>query len=111
MEVGARISREILEQLNYPSNKINRIQYYVSIHDNWAFNDKEKDKLLGIFRDLDFIWMVTSKGFFAVRKILCKNSKEMIKYIESEKVIFSSRLTKKLYKRYLKSRKKELKVI
>ena len=39
MEAGAKIARHILEKLNYPKDKIKKIEYYVSVHDNWALGD------------------------------------------------------------------------
>ena len=115
MKAGKKIAKEILEKVNYPKEKIKKICYYVSVHDNWALGDYEiyqKDIILGIFTDLDFTWMVTNKGFPALMKILNKNKKEMVKYIEnSEKLTdrpFSTKTTKELYQKYLNQRKKAL---
>jgi hypothetical protein len=57
--------------------------------------------------------MATPKGFSGIMKILGKNRKEMIEYIESKKTParptpFSSRTAKKLFMKYLADRKKEL---
>jgi len=115
MEAGAKIAKQILEKVNYPKEKTEKIVYYVSVHDNWALGNDEykRDKLLGAFKDLDFIWMTTPKGFLAIRKILGKNKKEMIKYIESrpkeEGLVLTTKTTKELFKNYLSCRKKELK--
>ncbi len=113
MVEGAKIAREILEKVNYPNEKTQEICYYVSVHDNWAFGDHEykKDRILGALKDLDFIWMITPKGFPAVRKILKKDPRGMIEYIESrpmeEGLVLTSETTKRLYKEYLNERKKE----
>lgn len=115
MKAGAKIAKEILEKAKYPSGKAEKIEYYVSAHDNWAFGDDEykRDKLLGAFKDLDFIWMATPKGFPAMMKVLGKNKKEMIKYVESrpeeENFEFSCQTTKELFERYLNDRRKEIK--
>ncbi len=115
MKAGAKIAKEILEKAKYPSDKAKKIEYYVSVHDNWAFGDDEykRDKLLGAFKDLDFIWMATPKGFPAMMKVLGKNKNEMIKYIESrpeeENFEFSCQTTKELFEKYLSGRKKEIK--
>ena len=116
MKAGAKITREILEKLNYPKEKTEKIVYYVSVHDNWAFGETElykKDKILGVFTDLDFTWMIAPIGFQAMRKHLEKSHKEMIKHIESnehhvKKKSFSSNTTKEIYEKHLEDRKKEL---
>ena len=112
MEAGAKIAKRILESVDYPADKAERIVYYVSVHDNWAFGDDEykSDKLLGAFKDLDFIWMATPKGFPAMMKVLGKNKQEMIEYVESrpedEDFEFSCTTTKELFANYLSERKK-----
>ena len=117
MTIGAEISKEILEKINYPKDKIKKIVYFISVRDNWAFGDIDiykKNQILNIFTDLDFIWMATSKGFPALMKILKKNYVEMIEYLEFRKtpmknLPFSSQTTKKLYRKYLRNRKRMLK--
>ncbi len=109
MKAGAIIAENILEKVKYPKQKIKKIVKYVSIHDNWAFgqNSIYKDKILGTFNDLDFIWMATPKGFPALRKILKKNKKEMIDYIRNDdkptKIPFKNKTTKLLFKKYLEN--------
>ncbi|NQU99263.1 MAG: HD domain-containing protein [Parcubacteria group bacterium] len=115
MKEGEKIAREILEKLNYPKDKIEKIVYYVSIHDNWAFGETEiyrKNQILRIFKELDFIWMATPKGFLFLMKILNKSRKQMINYLEEEKpagLPFSTETTRELYYHYLNNRKKEVK--
>jgi hypothetical protein len=117
MKTGARIAKQILEKVDYPREKTEKIAYYVSVHDNWAFGDIDiykKDMILGIFTDLDFTWMATPKGFPALMKILKKNHNEMIEYLGSREtpakgLPFSSETTKQLFEKYLADRKKELK--
>src|SRR5579872_4224107 len=41
MEAGAKLAREILEQVQYDSAKIETICHYISVHDNWAFGENE----------------------------------------------------------------------
>lgn len=115
MQKGAKLAKEILEKLNYSINKTEKISYYVSVHDNWALGDNiiyKKDKILGTFNDLDFIWMTTKKGFDSVRKIMKKKPQEMLEWVENnEKLIkrpFKTKIVKKLWKKYLTERKKEL---
>jgi HD superfamily phosphodiesterase len=115
MEAGAKIARHILEKLNYPKEKIEKIEYYVSVHDNWALGDNEiykMDKILGVFTDLDYMWMATPKGFSALMKILNKNKRELLEYLETNDKPnlrpFSTKTTKNLYEEYLKDRRKEV---
>lgn len=111
MRAGAKIAKKILKESGYDPERIEKISYYVSVHDNWAFGDDgiyKKNKILGIFTDLDYIWMATPKGFKALMKLLDKTSKEMLEYLKTnEKPIkrpFATETTKRLYKRYLKDR-------
>ena len=41
MKAGAEIAREILQKVKYPDDKIEKIVYFVSVHDNWAFGDDD----------------------------------------------------------------------
>jgi HD superfamily phosphodiesterase len=115
MKAGAKISQTILEKVDYPKNKIQKISYCVSVHDNWALGDDKiylEDKILGIFNDLDFIWMATPKGFPALMKILNKNHKELTDYIKHDEKLtrrpFSSKTTKKLFEKYLNRQENRL---
>lgn len=108
MAAGAKIARRILKKVKYPEQKIKKIEYYVSVHDNWALGDNrvyKKDKVLGAFHDLDFIWMATPKGFPALMKVLKKNKQEMLEYLEKEKKPnagkFYTKTIKALYEKYL----------
>ncbi|MAG01778.1 hypothetical protein CMI42_00415 [Candidatus Pacearchaeota archaeon] len=112
MKEGEKIAKDILEEVNYSPDKIKKITHFVSVHDNWAFGKNaiyKKHKILGVFTDLDFIWMATPKGFDPVRKYLGKDKKEMIEYLENsdklKKRPFSCESTKELYYNYLKDRK------
>lgn len=114
MEAGKIIATDILKQLKYPNIKIKQIAHYVSVHDNWSFGEVNlyiNDKILGNFKDLDYIWMFTLKGFSAVRKILGKTDKEMLEYLKKEpspiggKKPFSTQTTKELHNKYLEDRK------
>jgi hypothetical protein len=114
MKAGAKIAKDILIKLNYPKDKINKIVYYVSVHDNWAFGDFKlfEDKFLGVFNDLDFIWMATPKGFPNMMKLLNKTPKEVFDFIKDNerktKPKFATVFTKKLYQTYMKQREEEL---
>ncbi len=108
MEAGANIARDILNKLNYPKEKTEEIVYYISVHDNWSFRENKiyrEFPLLGIFTDLDFMWMASPKGFEALKGILKKNSEEMIKYLENNEKLksrpFVSKTAKKIFEKYL----------
>ena len=112
MLAGTIIAKKILEKVEYPKEKIDKIAYFISVHDNWALGDNEiysNDIILGVFHDLDFIWMATPIGFKALMKILKKNKKQMIEYIETDDKLtkrpFACRMTKELYEEYMKERK------
>jgi len=117
MEIGSKIAIDILKKLKYPNLKIEKISYYISVHDNWSFGEINlyiKDKILGNFKDLDYIWMFTPKGFSAIQKVLKKTKKRMLEHLKKElspiggKKPFSSKTTKELHDKYLKDRIKEL---
>ncbi len=115
MEEGEKISRNILMKLNYNKDKINQISYYVSVHDNWALGEDKiykEDLILGVFNDLDFMWMATLKGFSIMKNILRKDKKAMVEYLENEEKLikrpFSTKTTKSLFGKYLNERKKEI---
>ena len=105
MKTGKEMAKNILKKVNYPREKVKKIAYYVSIHDVWAFGKTEiykKDKILGVFTDLDFVWMATRKGFAANRKVLRKNKKKMVTYLKTAKSVpFATKTTKKIYEQYL----------
>ena len=117
-KAGEKITKNILTDINYDSEKSDKISYYVSVHDNWALDDNEiylKDIILGSFNDLDFMWMATPKGFPALKKILNKNDLEMIEYLKKDdKLInrpFSTSSSKNLFYKYLENRSNEFKNI
>lgn len=117
MKAGAEIAERILKSVGYPADKSKKIIEYISIHDNWAFGEVEiyrKDKILGTFKDFDYLWIYTKKGCKAIQKVLKKNNLEMLKYLRDEvspiygKKPFSTDFTKQLRENYLKERRKEL---
>lgn len=115
MKTGKQIAIDILGKVNYPKKKIDQIAYYISIHDNWSFGEVElyiNDRILGTFKDLDYLWIFTPKGFLAVKKVLHKTNKEMLAYLKTEpspiggKKPFSTKTTQQLHDKYLNERKK-----
>jgi hypothetical protein len=115
MKAGAEIARRILKRIGYNSEKIEKIVYYVSVHDNWALGDDDvfkNNKVMGVFNDLDYMWMATPKGFPALLKILHKTPAELIDILDkNEKPVkrpFATEYTQKLYEDYMADRKREL---
>jgi hypothetical protein len=114
MQAGAELAKEILNGIHYDPSKIDKITYYISVHDNWALGDDEvfKDPLLGTFQDLDFMWMISPKGFRAAVGMYKKTPKEIIDYYKNnEKLIkrpLATKTTKELFYKYIEERKKEL---
>jgi len=83
----------------------------IAIHDVWALNDHEvykKNKVLGSFNDLDFIWMVTEIGFSHVAEYLKLSLLEMLRFIQSNEKLsnrpFSTKTTEELYNFYFNER-------
>lgn len=114
MAAGAKIAREILEKVDYPQDKLEKIVYYVSVHDNWAFDDNEiykKDKAFGTFNDLDFIWTVAPIGFEEIMKCLNKTPAELIEWAETNDKLtkrpWSCQSTKELFEGYIKGLKEK----
>lgn len=117
MQAGATIAQKILDALSYPADKKQKIIHYVSIHDNWAYGEVElyiSDKLLGTFKDLDYLWIYTKEGCKSIQKILKKTNLEMLQHLKDEftpiynKKPFSTEYTKQLRKTYLKERESNL---
>jgi len=117
MEAGAKLAGKILESVNYPKNKSKQIIKYISVHDDWAFGKIDvylNDRILGTFKDLDYLWIYTQEGCRAIQKVLKKNNAEMLKHLEQEvspiygKKPFSTPFTKKLREKYLTDRKQEM---
>jgi HD superfamily phosphodiesterase len=109
MKEGKKLAESILKKVDYPKGKIEKISYYVSVHDNWALDDNsvyENDLVLATFTDLDFIWMATKKGFPLMMDYLNKDKKELLDFIQNNEKLtkrpFSTKTTKKLFEKYLK---------
>jgi hypothetical protein len=108
MGAGSKLAKKILEELNYPIEKIKTICRLIKIHDYWIYKKYtlyKRNKILWTFNDLDFIWLVHPEGFKEVRKILGKSKEDMIKYVKKDirhkKLGFSCKYTKYLYEKYL----------
>lgn len=115
MSEGAKIAESILTELGYNRDVVEKVSYYVSVHDNWALGDNEifkKEKLLGSFNDLDFMWMATPKGFPALMKMLDKTAEEMMNFTgNNEKLIdrpFATVTAKELFDNYIADRMDEV---
>lgn len=117
MKAGEEIAGQILKKVGYPKDKSKRIVDYVGVHDNWAFGEIDiykKDKLFGIFKDLDYLWIYTKIGCEEIKKVLKKNNQEMLEHLKKEtspihgKKPFSAIFTQELREIYLKEREKEL---
>lgn len=117
MKAGAEIAEKILQSVGYPQDKSKIIVHYVGIHDNWAFGEVDiyiKDKILGTFKDFDYLWIYTKKGCEAIQKVLKKNNQEMLKHLRDEvspiygQKPFSTVFAKELRETYLKEREKDL---
>lgn len=111
MDEGAKIASAILAHINYPSDKTKHIVHYVSIHDEWAFGNSavfNNDIFLGTLNDLDFIWMLTPKGFEEIGRIRNYSVCEMLNFVETNEKLTNRPLctdtTKRLFLSYLEER-------
>ena len=91
MKAGAKISRAILNQVNYDSDLTERIVYYISVHDNWLLGDNspyQECKEMAVFNDLDFLWPTTSFDVFkTIGESMGKTPKEFYEFwIQDEKL-------------------------
>jgi hypothetical protein len=116
MQIGAQMAKDLLVSLNYPVEKIEKTQWYVGIHDNWALGEVDiylHDSVLGTFKDLDYLWGYTGIGFLQNRKARNVSDREMLKILQQEispiggKKPFSNKTTKDLHDEYLKQREKD----
>jgi len=115
-EEGAKIAEEILEELDYPKDKINEIKRLILKHDNWAFGDDFADEpILRIFNNFDFMWMASEKGFDIVRKFMKKEPKEFYEQIkefqrknEKEGRKWFNKKIEEFYNQLMRERKKGL---
>ena len=91
MREGAKIARKILEQVNYPQELIEKITYYISVHDQWLFgNDQpyQECREMAVFNDLDFLWVnSTFEAFKITGKSMNMTPKEFYDFwIKDEKL-------------------------
>lgn len=117
MKAGAEIAESILYTVEYPTDKSKKIVKYVGIHDNWAFGEVDmyiNDKVLGTFKDFDYLWIYTKVGCAAIQHVLKKNNSEMLAHLRNEispihgKKPFSTIYAQNLREMYLIEREKEL---
>ncbi|MBT4646733.1 hypothetical protein HN827_06545 [archaeon] len=113
-----QISDKILNEINYPKDKIKKINYLVLHHDDWAFGKNFSDEpLLEFFTNFDFMWMASIEGFEIVRKIARMKKNEFVFEIERyEKInqkegrVWYNKEIQKFYNKLMIERKKELKL-
>lgn len=84
MKEGAVLGRRILADIGYDPNIADRIGYYISVHDMWALGQNDifrKDIYLGVFNDLDFLWMFTPEGFKSIGRMMDLDNEEALKFL------------------------------
>lgn len=116
MEDGAKIAGKLLEKIYYDPELAKKIVYYISVHDNWIFDDDapfKECREMGVFNDLDFIWAVSSLSMFEYgAKSMGMKTEEMYDFwLNDEKIVrrpFSSEITKKMFEKFMAERKKVL---
>lgn len=116
MAEGAKIAKEILTQLNYDSDLIEKIVYYISVHDNWVFGDDapyRECREMAVFNDLDFLWSQSSYEMFEHQsKSIGKKPQDMYDFwMNDEKLVrrpFVCESTRKLFEEFMSDRKQEI---
>lgn len=117
MEEGAKLAKTILETLDYPQEKIEKIVSYVAMHDQWAYGEVDayiNDPILGTFKDLDYLWIYAPKGREAFQKLKNFSNEQMLKHLQDEtspifnKKPFSNDSTKRMHDELLDARTQEL---
>ena len=82
-ELGAEISQEILEELDYPKDKIKEVKRLILKHDNWAFGDTFDDEpILRIFNNFDFMWKASKERFEILKKFKQMDTKDFYLQIQ-----------------------------
>ncbi|MBU2475564.1 MAG: HD domain-containing protein [Nanoarchaeota archaeon] len=116
MEEGAKIAEQILRKLNYDKEFVEKIVYYISVHDNWVLGDDEpfkECKEMALFNDLDFLVGIRSKEMFDLRAESMEIApSEMFNSLLKEEKLkrrpFCCKETKELFSQLMGDRKKEL---
>ena len=118
MEAGAIIAEEILKKVGYDPQLIPQIVNDVERHDNWAFGEVDiymQNLVLGVFKDLDYIWIASPQGFPAMKKVLeYETDLEVLELLIKEsspiggQKPFSTITTRNLHIRYVHDRYKEI---
>ncbi|MFA5023942.1 MAG: hypothetical protein WC523_03245 [Patescibacteria group bacterium] len=116
LEEGAKVAKQILEQVGYDRSLAEQIVYFVSVHDNWVFGDDEpykKSGLLSFFNDLDFLYSQSSLAAFKCHADSMQIPVEKMYdfWLNDEKLIrrpFYCPETKALFENLMAERKLEL---
>ena len=109
-EQGVRLAKQILEEINYPQDKIKEILEIISQHDTrQGFISKNE----GLVRDADKLSRFSKNDLFTLRK-QNKTNKELQKIYEklenqiTEENFFYSEKAKQIAREELKNRKNEI---
>ncbi len=116
MKKGSQIAKKILTQVNYDKELIDKIVYYISVHDNWLLDDHalfRNDKLLALFNDLDFLFVTASfKHFKVTGESIDLEPKEFYKFWKNDEKLtnrpFCCEETSELFKKSMKEINKSL---
>jgi len=109
MLTGAKIAKDLLQKIHYPSKKIKEIVEIISTHDiedKKLFNTENKK----IFNDLDTLDRFSLARFRAIMRIFKWSPEETCKYLEKSIPNLFTLEVRKMARQMLNERKKEYKV-
>jgi hypothetical protein len=109
MAEGAKLAREILDEVEYDKTLADQIVRYVSVHDNWLLNDDtpyKECREMAAFNDLDFIYAVSGMPVLKTQaESMQKTETEMLDFwLHDEKLErrpFCCSYTKKMFYEYI----------
>ncbi|GAK56770.1 HD domain protein [Candidatus Vecturithrix granuli] len=112
MEVGAILSRDVLEQVHWDHTKIKKIVSIIAKHD---IPDQMTSPMDKIVFDADFSWRYSSEGFYLDLSRFVKDTnftpEEAIKRLERDKDKLKTVTGKKIALRELSTRKREILIL
>ena len=114
MRMGAKLTKKLLGQFNYPKNKVNSICHLVRVHDypSSGVNKSLKTKNELAVACIDFLWRLTKSGFWANTTTKSEATHKLAtlkSHAKEKKLFYFSKAGTKIYKRLLADRAQDIK--